>query len=189
MILSYSLLIVSILWILSEILLAIITYSRTEHSKIQDRSSFRYLWIIILMSIMIGMFVGTTGYGFVRTGNGIIAKIGFVLILIGLIVRWCAIISLRKYFTVNVSIRNTHQLVARGIYQYVRHPSYAGSLLSFFGLGITFSNWLVTIIIFFPILFAFLRRIRIEEDVLRKYFGETYDQYSKNTSRLIPKIY
>jgi len=106
--LSYSLLIVSILWVLSEILLAVITYSRTEHSKIQDRSSFRYLWIIIMMSIMIGMFVGTTGYGFVRTGNGFIAKTGFVLILIGLIVRWWAILSLRRYFTVNVSIRNTH---------------------------------------------------------------------------------
>lgn len=187
--LSYSLLIVSILWVLSEILLAVITYSRTEHSKIQDRSSFRYLWIIIMMSIMIGMFVGTTGYGFVRTGNGFIAKTGFVLILIGLIVRWWAILSLRRYFTVNVSIRNTHELVAKGIYKYVRHPSYAGSLLSFFGLGIAFSNWLVTLIIFVPILFAFLRRMRIEEDVLRKHFGEAYDQYSKNTSRLIPKIY
>jgi len=79
--------------------------------------------------------------------------------------------------------------VAKGIYKYVRHPSYAGSLLSFFGLGIAFSNWLVTLIIFVPILFAFLRRMRIEEDVLRKHFGEAYDQYSKNTSRLIPKIY
>ncbi|MGD1046396.1 MAG: isoprenylcysteine carboxylmethyltransferase family protein [Bacteroidota bacterium] len=142
------------------------------------------------MSIMIGMFVGTTGYGFVRAGNTIIiVKIGFVVILIGLILRWWAILSLRKYFTVNVSIQNTHQLVIQGIYKYIRHPSYAGSLLSFLGLGITFSNWIVTIIIFFPILFAFLWRIRIEEDVLRKYFGEAYSQYCKDTSRLIPKIY
>lgn len=189
MFLHNTLFIVSIIWIVSEILLARITYTHTEHSQSQDSSSLRYIWVTIVVSILLGIFVETTGYGYIYIVNTLIVKIGFVFILIGLIIRWWAIISLRKYFTVNVFIQNAHQLVAKGIYRYVRHPSYAGSLLSFLGLGITFCNWISGSIIFLPILFAFLRRIRIEEDVLQKHFGEEYSRYMKNTSRLIPKIY
>jgi protein-S-isoprenylcysteine O-methyltransferase Ste14 len=189
MALSYLLLIISILWILSEIILSRMTYSHSEQAKILDRSSLPFLWITIVVSTTLGIFAGTTGVGFISYRTVIISHIGIVLILLGLIIRWWAILFLRSYFTANVSIQNDHQLIKGGMYQYVRHPSYAGSLLSFFGLGIAFSNWFVTIIIFFPILFAFLQRIKIEEEVLRKHFGEAYNQYSKNTSRLIPKIY
>ena len=187
--LSYHLLIISILWILSEIILARVTYSPSEQSKTLDHSSLRFLWITILLSVNFGILVGTTGIGFIRDKATLISFIGIVFIVLGLLVRWWAILYLRRYFTVNVTIQQGHKLVKSGIYRYIRHPSYAGSLLSFLGLGLAFSNWLVTILIFFPILIAFLKRIRIEEDILKKHFTGEYDQYCKFTSRMIPKIY
>jgi protein-S-isoprenylcysteine O-methyltransferase Ste14 len=45
------------------------------------------------------------------------------------------------------------------------------------------------IIIFFPILFAFLRRMNIEEEALVWSVGEEYEEYMRKTKRLIPRIY
>ena len=112
-----------------------------------------------------------------------------MVILAGLAIRWIAIYSLRKYFTIDVSIRSDHKIVDTGIYKYVRHPSYSGSLLSFLGLGITTLNWISGIIIVVPIMIAFIYRINIEEQVLTTFFGDQYKQYCAATKRLIPKIY
>lgn len=189
MLLSYPLLIVSVLWIASEITLARVAYSRSEHSKVLDRSSLRYLWITIFISVNGGICISMTGMGFVHYEWRLISNIGIALILIGLIIRWIAIVTLRKHFTVNISIQADHQLVKNGLYRYLRHPSYTGSLLSFLGLGFAFSNWLTTTIIFCPVLLAFLLRIKIEEEALRARFGNEYEQYCKETYRLILWIY
>ena len=45
-----------------------------------------------------------------------------------------------KYFTVDVTIKLEHKLVSTGIYRIVRHPSYLGSLISFFGLGLVLAK-------------------------------------------------
>jgi len=106
-----------------------------------------------------------------------------------LIIRWMAILTLKKYFTVNVSILKDHRIIDKGVYKFIRHPAYAGSLLSFLGLGLSFSNWLSTLVIFIPILIAFIYRIRVEEKALIQAFGDEYLNYSKTTKRLIPKLY
>jgi len=109
--------------------------------------------------------------------------------LLGLLIRWTAILTLRKYFTVDVSILPGHQIVKKGLYKYIRHPAYAGSLVSFLGLGLAFSNWLSSIVIVVPILTAFIYRIQVEEQALIQAFGDEYLDYSNTTKRLIPKIY
>jgi protein-S-isoprenylcysteine O-methyltransferase Ste14 len=71
----------------------------------------------------------------------------------------------------------------------MRHPAYSGSLLSFVGLGIFWCNWLSFLVIFLPIFAAFSYRINVEEKALIKNFGEEYINYSKETKKLLPKIY
>jgi protein-S-isoprenylcysteine O-methyltransferase Ste14 len=44
-------------------------------------------------------------------------------------------------------------------------------------------------VIFVPILLAFIYRIRVEEAVLIQAFGDQYGQYMLKTSRLLPGIY
>ena len=107
----------------------------------------------------------------------------------GLVTRWIAILSLKKSFTVNVSIGSDQQIVQTGIYRCIRHPSYLGSLLSFLGLSVAFNNWLTALLIFPPILAAFIYRMRIEEEALMTSFGDAYGSYMQKTSRLIPGIF
>ncbi len=183
------LLYVSVIWILSEILLAILKRSRRKGPNNQDKSSQLLLWSVIIICVFAGIYLGIKGIGYIPVRYHALMLIGLVLIILGLVVRWIAILTLRRYFTVDVAIVNEHKIIKSGIYKHIRHPAYAGSLLSFFGLGIAFSNWLSTVIVFIPILIAFLYRINIEEKVLVQTFGNEYLDYIKSTMRLLPKVY
>lgn len=180
---------VYVIWAVSEIILARIKLVKTKSSENEDRNSLKILWITIILSVLLGVLLGIRGIGFMASKPALISLSGFLLIIIGLVIRWTAIITLKKYFTVNVSILTEHKLVTTGIYRFVRHPAYAGSLLSFLGLGLSFSNWLSTLVIFIPVLIAFIYRIQVEEKVLIQTFRDKYILYSKRVKRLIPKIY
>lgn len=180
--------IVVIVWIVSEIALARLKHSGTTTSR-RDKSSLRLLWLAIVLSISSAMAIASYKYGEMHTASHAIPEIGLLLIVAGLIFRWVAIITLWRYFTVNVTIADDHKLITRGLYGIIRHPSYTGSLLSFLGLGLAFSNWYSLVIVVLPITAAFMYRIKVEEAALLEFFGEQYRQYASETKRLIPIIY
>ena len=124
-----------------------------------------------------------------RQYTNFVYNIGISLICIGLIIRWTAILKLKNSFTVNVSVSENQKIVQTGIYKKIRHPSYLGSLLSFFGFGAVFNNWLTLVIIFIPILFSFIYRIHIEEKLLSQVFGVQYTNYIENSWKLLPGVY
>lgn len=183
-----SLIIVSILWIASEIIVARTRRSSGSDSN-QDRSSLQILWITIAVSITAGIYLRRFEFGTIDAFSGLLYYAGIAFILLGLSIRWLAISQLKHLFTVNVSIRKDHRLIQDGLYRYVRHPAYLGNLISFFGLGLSFHNGLTLVVIFVPILGAFIHRISIEERVLKGEFGDDYRIYSEKTSRLFPGIY
>jgi len=118
-----------------------------------------------------------------------IAYLGLVLILAGVIIRITAIRTLAKFFTVNLALHNDHQLITKGLYKFIRHPSYTGSLLSFVGLGVSFNNWLSLFVIVIPIFISFMYRIKVEEKLMIQQFGSEYINYKTSTKRFIPLIY
>ncbi|MDH4222486.1 MAG: isoprenylcysteine carboxylmethyltransferase family protein [candidate division Zixibacteria bacterium] len=178
---------ISLAWILSEVVLAKVKHSKAADSKELDKFSLRFLWTTIVICVFIGVFTGIRGIGFIPIR--FLSLTGLFLIVLGLIIRWTAILTLKKYFTVNVSILKEHKIIHKGIYKIIRHPAYAGSLFSFLGLGLSFSNWLSTLVIFIPVWVAFIYRIQVEEKALIQTFGNEYLNYSKATKRLIPMIY
>ncbi len=180
--------IVSFFWLISEVSLAYIKRASSRSTDL-DKSSLKLLWIIIVVSISLGIYLGLSGKGALHSYRYQAYKTGIILICSGLLLRWIAIFQLKKYFTVNVTIGKDHQLIQGGLYRYIRHPSYTGSLLSFFGLGIALNNWLSLLVIFLPILFSFLYRISVEEEALSKSFGRQYEDYRKKSKRLIPWVY
>ncbi len=181
--------IISIVWFFSEVIMARIKYSSSEGERTPDRRSLRILWCTIIPAVTLGVILGLRGIGYISIASSLALPAGILFIIFGLIIRWMAVFALRGYFTSNVSILPNHQLVTHGIYRLVRHPAYAGSLLSFLGLGLAFSNWLSVLVIFLPILAAFLYRIRVEEAALREAFGQAYQRYCQKTRRLLPGVY
>jgi len=185
----YLIILISAVWFVSELILALTRRSHRNVARKSDRSSLRLLWLTIVVCIIAGVFAGIRGIGYIPAAVPWLNYAGIVIILVGLTIRWLAILTLRRFFTIDVAIAREHEIIQKGLYAHIRHPSYTGSLLSFFGLGLAFANWLSTLIITAPILAAFLYRIKIEEAVMLDAFGEKYLAYCKHTSRLIPRIY
>ncbi len=74
-------------------------------------------------------------------------------------------------------------------HKHLRHPAYTGALVAHLGLGLSFSNWFSLALSFVPYLAAAVYRIHVEEQALSEAFGQEYLEYSRDTKRLIPKLY
>jgi protein-S-isoprenylcysteine O-methyltransferase len=116
--------------------------------------------------------------------------LGLGLIVVGIAVRQWAIHTLGRLFARRVRIQEAHTLITSGPYRVVRHPSYAGGLLSDAGLGLALGNWLSVVVVVGCILAAMVRRIAVEEDALRRGLGAgEYERYAVRTARLVPGIW
>jgi len=179
---------ICILWIVSEIMLIIFRRS-SDQEKNLDAGSLVWLNLVIYGSVAVAVLIAFSGYGFIRFAQNYLAWIGLGSILIGLVIRWMAIATLRQYFTVDVAIQAQHRIVKKGLYKFIRHPAYLGTIVSFLGLGLALSNWLSILLLLIPITIAFIKRIEIEEKALSQIFADEYFDYRRTTWRLIPWLY
>lgn len=79
------------------------------------------------------------------------------------------------------------EIVVRGPYQYVRNPMYVAVLCVLIGEAILFES--AVILIFAAILFSWFHPwvIFYEETVLKRKFGESYQNYCRKVPRWIPR--
>ncbi len=176
-------------WPASEVLLAVTTHTRKSGGNLRDRGSVFVVWGTIFCSMMAA---GWMTAWVPKTNFAIPLWLGYAaaaLMLAGLIIRWTAIFSLGKAFSVNVAIRDGQTLYRSGLYRVVRHPSYSGMLICFIAIAIIEQNWIsAAVVLLFPTA-ALLYRIHVEERALNEAFGAQYAEYSKATMRLIPGLY
>ena len=179
--------ILTILWIASEVIVMLLRHSGPGSEEGRDRGSLALLWGAITASIFAGVLLHPR---FAQIANREAAlDAGMALMIAGIVIRGIAIATLWRYFTVNVAIREGHQLVDFGIYRFLRHPAYTGSLLTFLGFGITRANWISAAIVAAGVALAFGYRIAVEERALIDHFGDRYRAYAARTKRLIPGVY
>ena len=178
-----------LVYLFSEVLLTLTRRSRSRTGTKQDRSTLGVIWIVIMVSIAAGVFVAQRWPAAVLPYGQMFASVGVFLFGAGLILRWWAIITLGRFFTVDVVIEKDHEVVERGPFRLVRHPSYSGVLLAFVGFALTLRNWAALLIVLVPIFAAFIRRMNVEEEALSRALGARYIEYMRRTKRLVPFIY
>lgn len=176
-------------WVTGETLLGILTRTRRGGGEVKDRGSLMIIWATILVSIFAGETIRSKMPSNMFGGARWLVVVAIFVMLAGIALRATAILSLGKAFSPNVAIRTNQKIYRGGLYRFLRHPAYTGSLLAFLGLGIEARNWLSCLVLVAPITVAFLYRIQIEEAALNEAFGAEYAEYSRQTKRLIPGIY
>lgn len=95
--------------------------------------------------------------------------------------------ALGKMWSVNIEIRENHQLVKTGPYRFVRHPIYVGAILEIVGAIVLLQSWwiaLLGVICYTP---ALLWRVRVEEEAMRKQIGQPWVDYCATTGSVLPK--
>lgn len=172
----------------SEAGLAVLRRSRDD-SVDTDRATLRILWVTILLAVTAGVLASEHLPGAAMAGAGVVFWAGCGLFAAGLSLRWYSIAYLGRFFTVNVAIHASHEIIDTGPYRRIRHPSYAGALFAFLGLALSLTNWVSLAVVVLPIFLAFSRRISIEETALASALGSPYINYMRRTKRLIPFAY
>lgn len=178
-----------LVYLISEVLLTVTRRSRSRTGTKQDRSTLGVIWLVIMASIAAGVYVARQWPAAALPLGEMLALVGVFLFVAGLFLRWWAIITLGRFFTVDVVIEKDHELVERGPFRLVRHPSYTGVLLAFVGFALTLRNWAALLIVLGPIFVTFIRRMNMEEDALSRALGSRYSDYMRRTKRLVPFIY
>lgn len=176
-------------WVLGEIWVLVATKTRSGGGEVRDRGSLRILWLVILVSVTVAIWYGSTHEPTMFGGASWVKSLAVVLLAVALVIRWTAIVTLGKSFSANVAIHARQKVYKRGIFSVVRHPSYTGLMLVFVAIGIHTRNWGAFAFAVVPTFAAMAYRIRVEEIALREAFGEQYAEYSRTTKRLVPGIY
>lgn len=176
-------------WGALEIGLGLVKRSRASESRGRDRGSMILLFVTITGSLFLAQNVSFRQLAPILSTAGEAVLPGLALLVAGILLRWAAIVSLGRFFTMNVAVREGHRVVRHGLYRWVRHPSYTGLLVAFAGMGVALNDWLSVAVLLIPITAALLYRIRVEEKALLGSLGAEYGDYCAATARLIPFVF
>jgi protein-S-isoprenylcysteine O-methyltransferase Ste14 len=92
-------------------------------------------------------------------------------------------------FTGDVRATSDQQVITRGAYALLRHPSYTAAIILNTGLGIALGSWASAAILFLASFAVYTYRIAVEERALLAAIGEPYRQFMRTRKRLIPFVY
>ncbi|UYB54517.1 isoprenylcysteine carboxylmethyltransferase family protein [Xanthomonas sp. AM6] len=175
-------------WGLYEIVLS--HRRRAADGGARDQGTLKMLWRVLYAALAVAVLLSVLGlWRYAPALQEPARWTGCALLATGLALRRWAIRVLARWFTVDVTIQEGHRLIRRGPYRYLRHPSYTGVLLSFYGLAIGLGDVLSLLAIVLPVTWAFLRRIRVEEAMLTNAFPEEYPDYAAHSWRLLPFVW
>jgi protein-S-isoprenylcysteine O-methyltransferase Ste14 len=95
---------------------------------------------------------------------------------------------LGRNWAAEVRIGVGHELVRSGPYRRLRHPIYTAMLGMFVGTAIASSQYhaLLGVALLFV---AYLRKTRLEEEILSQTFGDEYTAYRRGSWRLVPPLF
>lgn len=176
-----------ILWFASEFF-----YKKTLLSKATDYKeqgfSVNILWTVFVVSIFSAVTVSHI-FSYPIYQSITLSYFALVLIFASILARYFIIRALGRFFTVDVSVKEDHDIKKDGFYKIIRHPSYLSSLITFLSLGLFLNNWISLVVIIVPTFLAYSYRIKVEENLLQEKLGNDYKSYMKTTKKLIPFIY
>lgn len=170
-------------------------YSPTEDTTLKKRESHWVARLANLLSLpaLIATFLyifvpGWMAWGswplpiWLRWGGVGIALMGFALL------QWSHW-TLDKNWSDQPRLIQKQALVTAGPYRWIRHPIYTAFLLI---LGSTFflsANWFMGAFWLAAIGLEIMSRIQFEEALLAEHFGEPYRIYTRQTGRLLPRLF
>src|ERR1700758_416861 len=111
------------------------------------------------------------------------------LMIFGALLRQHCLKMLGDHFTYDVRASEKSQIIKRGIYRWVRHPSYTGGMLFNLGLGLALTNWSSIAFIVAGMVVMYVYRVHVEEQALLQIHRGDYREYMQHTKRFVPFLF
>lgn len=183
----YLFYVATILWIAEFVIFP----SHLKKQSKQEKKSFFFILQFILLIILLNFFLGWLQIGTIdnQFTQNILNYVGITLYILGLLLRYVSIIHLGRFFTRNVAVSETHELISSGPYKILRHPLYLGLFLLSTSVPLFFSNIILTPIAYLLMGYILNHRMTLEEHILESSLGQTYKNWKKSRYKFIPFIY
>ena len=115
--------------------------------------------------------------------------VGVALVIAGSFLRRHCFRMLGTSFTGDVRASPDQQVVTRGAYGLLRHPSYTAAIVMNTGMGIALGSWASIVILVVASFLIYSYRMTVEEHALLAAIGEPYREFMRTRKRVIPYVY
>jgi protein-S-isoprenylcysteine O-methyltransferase Ste14 len=131
-----------------------------------------------------GVLLGPDWHGWAALASGVI---GVLLIVAGLLLGAWAVLDLGQSVSPLPRPKNERPLVVDGAYRHLRHPVYAGLIMSAVGWGLLTTS-IVALVASLALIVLLDLKARREEAWLREHYAG-YAEYARRVRRFVPGIY
>jgi protein-S-isoprenylcysteine O-methyltransferase Ste14 len=160
---------------------------RQRGRGLTERFSLAVVLVTVIGGFVGGIKLADIHLGLITAGAWPLFVIGLMLMGVGVAIRWWAMITLGRLFTMDVRVQPGQMVIDRGPYRWVRHPAYTGLITFFAGLGLALSNWISLAVLLVIPTAGLIVRIHAEERALLASLGEPYRQFCASRPRLFPR--
>jgi len=142
----------------------------------------------LLIVILLNIFWPTTLVWVKFNSPQWLRILGLILAALCVPLFWWIFKSIGKNISETVLIKDEHELVTSGPYNWVRHPLYGTALVLLLSISLVFGDWIILGYTLAGVLAFRLLVIPAEEKQLLNAFGEEYECYQARTGALLPWI-
>jgi protein-S-isoprenylcysteine O-methyltransferase Ste14 len=157
-------------------------------AKRSESSGSRAVHVFLVNVALIAELAPIHGFGRLLPVSPLVMGIGLAIEFAGLLFAVWARRHLGRNWSGEITIKEDHQLIRTGPYRRLRHPIYTGLLGMYLGLLLVTGEWLA-VIGFAVVVFAYWRKIQLEEANMNAAFGAEYEAYRRSTWALAPGLY
>lgn len=164
---------------------------RTKPTQVREDVGSRLSYAVFTLAAYVMMFSHDVPGGWLRfpiLPNSLWMRVlGVAITVGGLGFAIWARAYLGANWSSSVTVKVGHELIRTGPYRWVRHPIYSGMILAMFGTAVE-RRQIRGAIAFMLLYVGFLIKSRIEERAMKETFGAQYEEYSRSTGQILPKL-
>lgn len=159
----------------------------TKSSESKRSTVFHQIVLNVAMILLFLPVPGLKGW-FLQQRLHFLVAVGVIVQTGSLLLAVWARRHLGRNWSAEVRIGEGHELVRSGPYRVLRHPIYTAMLGMFLGTAIASSQYHALLGLAILVV-AYLRKTRLEENILRRTFGGEWDAYRRTTWALVPLVF
>lgn len=178
-----------ILWVIFSIYWTVASKNSAENKSSESKASTAFHQIVLNVALLL-LFIPVPGLKgwFLPQRFHFLVAVGATVQAAFILLAVSARRHLGRNWSAEVRIGEGHELVRTGPYRLLRHPIYTAMLGMFVGTAIASSQYHALVGVAMLVA-AYLRKTRLEENILRETFGAEWDAYRRTTWALVPLVF
>lgn len=142
-----------------------------------------YVWVSYILYSSLIVYTAFRSYALLLTDGIWLTFVGVILIVIGSLISIAGVIEFRSFKI--MSGLTADKMVTTGIYRWSRNPQNVGWGLVLIGIALTGRSGVALMLAFVFWFFIHFYIVNVEEEFLKKSFGNSYENYYATTPRYL----